>query len=75
MTDFSAVFVCTLLFRIAIMLAALVVGIVVLVKGGNMTRPTPAGKARTMPVFSTAAAWWVVFLVYAFLNFVLPFLV
>lgn len=75
MTDFSAAFVCTLLFRIAIMLAALVVGIVVLVKGGNMTRPTPAGKARTMPVFATAAAWWAVFLVYAFLNFVLPFLV
>lgn len=74
MPDFSAAFVCTLLFRIAIMLAALVVGIVVLVKGGNMSRPTPAGKSRTMPVFVTAAAWWVIFLVYAFLNFVLPFI-
>ena len=74
MPDFSAAFICTLLFRIAIMLAALVVGIVVLVKGGNMSRPTPAGKARTMPVFVTAAAWWVIFLVYAFLNFVLPFM-
>lgn len=74
MSDFSAALVCTLLFRIAVMLAALVVGIVVLVKGGNMSRPTPAGKARTMPVFVTSAAWWIVFLVYAFLNFVLPFI-
>lgn len=73
MTDFSTAFVCTLLFRIAIMLAALVVGIVVLVKGGNMSRPTPAGKARTMPVFVTAALWWIIFLLYAFLNFILPF--
>ncbi|MDE7302370.1 MAG: CPBP family intramembrane metalloprotease [Oscillospiraceae bacterium] len=66
--------VVTLLFRFAVMLAALVVGIFVLVKGGNMSRPTPAGKARTMPIFVTAALWWIVFILYAFINFVLPFI-
>lgn len=73
MSDFSTAFVVTLIFRIAVMIAALVVGIIVLVKGGNMSRPTPAGKARTMPVFVTAALWWVIFILYAFLNFILPF--
>ncbi len=72
--SFSGAVIITVLFRIAIMLAALVVGIVVLVKGGNMSRPTPAGKSRAMPVFVTAAAWWVIFLIYAFFNFVLPFM-
>lgn len=73
-TDISTAVIVTLLFRFAVMLAALVVGIVVLVKGGNMSRPTPAGKARTMPVFVTAALWWIVFILYAFINFVLPFI-
>lgn len=70
----SAAVICTVLFRLAIMLAALIVGIIVLVKGGNMSRPTPAGKSRTMPIFVTAALWWIVFIIYAFLNFVFPFI-
>jgi len=59
--------------RMGFMLAALVVGILALVKGGNMRRPTPAGKARTWPVFITAACWWVVFASYAYLNLVYPY--
>lgn len=74
MTDLSAAVICTVLFRLAIMLAALIVGIIVLVKGGNMSRPTPAGKARTMPVFVTCALWWIVFVIYALINFVIPFI-
>ncbi len=62
-------------FRIAVTAAALVIGIVALVKGGNMSRPTPAGKSRTMPVFVTAALWWIVFVLYIFLDFVYPFMV
>ncbi len=59
--------------RMGFMLGALIVGIIALVKGHNMRRPTPAGKARTMPVFVTAACWWVVFASYAYLNLVVPF--
>ena len=73
-TSLSTAVVVTVIFRFAVMLAALVVGIVVLVKGGNMSRPTPAGKARTMPIFVTAALWWIVFILYAFINFVMPFI-
>ncbi|MDE6600409.1 MAG: CPBP family intramembrane metalloprotease [Oscillospiraceae bacterium] len=73
-SDMSAADITAVLFRFAVMLAALVVGIIVLVKGGNMSRPTPAGKARTMPVFVTAALWWIVFILYAFINFVAPFI-
>ncbi|MBQ8176811.1 MAG: CPBP family intramembrane metalloprotease [Oscillospiraceae bacterium] len=60
--------------RMGFMLAALVVGIIALVKGHNMRRPTPAGKARTMPVFVTAACWWIVFAFYAYLNLIDPFI-
>ena len=73
-TSISTAVVVTIIFRFAVMLAALIVGIVVLIKGGNMSRPTPAGKARTMPVFVTAALWWIVFILYALINFVLPFM-
>lgn len=66
--------ICNAVFHYGFMLAALVVGIVVLVKGKNMSRPTPAGKARTWPVFVTSAVWWVVFTAYLFLDFVLPFI-
>ncbi len=64
----------TFVFRMGFMIAALVVGIVVLVKGGNMTRPTLAGKTRTMPIFITAVCWWIVLTGYAFLNLVYPFM-
>ncbi|MDE5992388.1 MAG: CPBP family intramembrane metalloprotease [Oscillospiraceae bacterium] len=74
LSDMSAADITAVLFRFAVMIAALVVGIIVLVKGGNMSRPTPAGKARTMPIFVTAVLWWIVFILYAFLNFVLPFI-
>lgn len=62
------------IFRYGFMLAALIVGIVVLVKGKNMSRPTPAGKARTWPIFITSVCWWLVFMAYAFLNLVYPFM-
>ncbi len=60
--------------RMGFMLGALIVGIMALVKGHNMRRPTAAGKARTMPIFVTAACWWVVFASYAYLNLVYPFI-
>lgn len=68
-----AVFALMALFRFGFLIAAFVVGIVSLVKGNNMTRPTPAGKARTR-VFAAAALWWIVFAVYIALNFVVPFI-
>ncbi len=60
--------------RMGFMLGALIIGIMALVKGRNMRRPTSAGKARTWPVFVTAACWWVVFASYAYLNLVYPFI-
>ncbi|MGN0675768.1 MAG: lysostaphin resistance A-like protein [Oscillospiraceae bacterium] len=70
-----AVLIFNTVFRYGFMIAAIAVGIVSLVKGKNMSRPTPAGKARTWPVFVTAALWWVVFASYAFLSFVYPFII
>ncbi|MCM1023266.1 MAG: CPBP family intramembrane metalloprotease [Prevotella sp.] len=72
--DISAAVVVTVLFRFAVMIAAAIVGIIILVKGGNMSRPTPAGKARAMPILVTSVLWWAVFILYAVLNFVLPFI-
>lgn len=66
--------IATFIFRFGFMLAALIVGIFVLVKGRNMRRPTPAGKARTLPIFITSISWWIVFLSYAYLNLVDPFI-
>ncbi|MBQ3160599.1 MAG: CPBP family intramembrane metalloprotease [Oscillospiraceae bacterium] len=66
--------IATFVFRMGFMLAALIVGILVLVKGRNMRRPTPAGKARTLPIFITSISWWIVFLSYAYLNLVDPFI-
>ncbi len=66
---------CSAAFRIAVMIAGLVIGIIALVRGKSMSRPTPAGKARTMPIFVTAALWWVIFVLYLFLDFVYPFLI
>ncbi|MBQ5319769.1 MAG: CPBP family intramembrane metalloprotease [Oscillospiraceae bacterium] len=65
--------ICIFAYRMGFMLAALIVGIIVLVKGRNMRIPTPAGKARTWPVFITSICWWIVFASYAYLNFVQPF--
>lgn len=61
-------------FRLGFAAAALVVGIVCLVKGGNMSRPTPAGKSRAFPIMMSSIPWIIVFLVYAFLSFVQPFM-
>ena len=66
--------IATFVFRFGFMLAALIVGIVVLVKGRNMKRPTPAGKARTWPIFITSISWWIVFVSYAYFNLVYPFI-
>ena len=61
-------------FRYGFLLAGLVVGIICFVnKRKHMSRPTPAGKARTLPIFKTSVCWWIVFAAYAYLNFVYPF--
>lgn len=63
----------TLVFRYGFLIAAIIVGIVSLVKGRNMTVPTPAGKARSRIIFS-CALWWIVMAAYLFLCFVEPFM-
>ena len=68
-----AVLIILMLARFGILIAALVVGIISLVKGGNMKVPTPAGKSRAMPIFVTAALWWVIFAAYLYLTFIRPF--
>lgn len=62
------------LFRFGFAIAGLVVGIICLVKGKNMSRPTPAGKSRAFPIMMTSIPWIVVFIVYAYLSFVEPFM-
>lgn len=61
-------------FRFGFALAGLVVGIICLVKGRNMSRPTPAGKSRAFPVMMTSLPWIAVFVIYAYLSFVEPFM-
>lgn len=63
-----------LLFRFGFAIAGLVVGIICLVKGKNMSRPTPAGKSRAFPIMMTSIPWIIVFIVYAYLSFVEPFM-
>lgn len=74
--DGNAMMIVMLLFliRFGILIAALVVGIVSLVKGGNMKKPTPAGKSRALPILMTAPLWWVVFAAYLVLTFIVPFM-
>lgn len=72
-TTGNLVIMCIGFSRIAIAVAGLVIGIIALVKGGNMSRPTPAGKSRSNVFFSTPL-WWVVIIAYLFLCFVLPFI-
>lgn len=68
------VVIVTAVFRYGFLLAALIVGITSLVKGKNMTVPTPAGKARSSIIFSSPL-WWIVFIAYLFLCFIEPFIV
>ncbi len=60
--------------RIGFFIAGGIIGIVSLVKGGNMTRPTPAGKARALPVLVRSLPWWIVFILYIYLSFIDPFI-
>lgn len=69
-----AAMIATAIIRYGILIAAIVVGIISLVKGGNTKIPTPAGKSRALPVFVTVPLWWVIFAMYAFLTFVMPFM-
>lgn len=62
------------IFRYGFAIAGLIVGIVCLVKGKNMSRPTPAGKSRAFPIMITSIPWIAVFIVYAYLSFVEPFM-
>ena len=63
-----------LVFRFGFAIAGLVVGIICLVKGKNMSRPTPAGKSRAFPIMITSIPWIAVFILYAYLSFVAPFM-
>lgn len=63
-----------MVFRFGFAIAGLVVGIICLVKGGNMSRPTPAGKSRAFPIMMTSIPWIIVFILYAYLSFVEPFI-
>ena len=63
-----------LLFRLGVAVAGLIVGIICLVKGKNMSRPTPAGKSRAFPIMITSIPWIIVFILYAYLSFVEPFM-
>lgn len=63
-----------LVFRFGFAIAGLVVGIICLVKGKNMSRPTPAGKSRAFPIMMTSIPWIIVFILYAYLSFVEPFM-
>ncbi|MCM1330871.1 MAG: CPBP family intramembrane metalloprotease [Ruminococcus sp.] len=69
-----AVLALNAVFRYGFALAGLVVGIICLVKGKHMTKPTPAGKSRAFPVMMTSVPWIAVFIAYAYLSFVAPFM-
>ncbi len=69
-----AVILLTVLFRIAFLIAGIVVGIVSIVKGGNMKRPTPAGRSRGLPVLVRSVPWLIALVLYCYLAFIAPFL-
>lgn len=46
--------------------------IITMVKGGNVRKPTPAGKSRGWPMLFQSWLWYVVFAVYIYLCFIEP---
>ncbi len=62
------------IFRYGAMLAALIIGITALAKGKNMSKPTPAGKSRGIPLLFTSLIWIVIFGYYIVINFIEPFM-
>lgn len=68
-----AVVIVNAIFHYGFLIAALIVGIVALVKGNNMTVPTPAGKARSR-VFFSCVLWWIVLAAYVYFCFIEPFM-
>ena len=69
------VMIAIVVLRIGFFIAGGIIGIVSLVKGGNMTRPTPAGRSRALPILVSSLPWWIVFIFYIYLSFIEPFLV
>ena len=59
-------------FRYGFMFLGITLLIIAMVKGGNVRKPTPAGKSRGLPMLLRTPLWYMVFIVYIYLCFVAP---
>lgn len=71
-SDMFGILIFNAIFRYGFMFAALIVGIIVLVKGKNMSKPTPAGKSRGVPILASSWTWVLIFAFYVYINFLQP---
>lgn len=60
------------IFRYGFMFLGITLLIIAMVKGGNVRKPTPAGKSRGLPMLLRTPIWYLVIIGYIFLCFVLP---
>lgn len=58
------------IFRYGFMFLGIALLIVAMVKGGNVRKPTPAGKSRGVPMLLQSWLWYVVFAAYIYLCFI-----
>lgn len=69
---FMALVVLNAAFRYGFLFLGGALLIVTMVKGGNVRKPTPAGKSRGWPMLFRSWLWYVVFAVYIYLCFIEP---
>lgn len=71
-TSFMVLVVLNALFRYGFMFLGITLLIIVMVKGGVVRKPTPAGKSRGWPMLFRTVLWYVVFALYIYLCFIAP---
>lgn len=71
--SFKALIAVNAIFRYGFMFLGIILLIIAMVKGGNVRKPTPAGKSRGVPMLLQSWLWYVVFAAYIFLCFIAPF--
>ena len=71
-TAFVALIVLNAVFRYGFLFLGGALLILVMIKGGNVRKPTPAGKSRGWPVLMQTPLWYVVFAAYFYLCFIAP---
>ena len=68
--EFILIILLNALIRYGFLFAGIVIFIVFLVKKKNISRPSPAGKSRGWPIIAQSWTWYIILIVYIYLNFI-----